>query len=126
MFKANQAKAEKTLSQLVRTSHYGICTRKQRLEQAILDGSTVESASVKDEARERSIQREMKSMMGNGWGVPTGNDRHPITVKYNNLKAELHRGPTTIEYRLHRPDGDYWNVITKTEYEYALSLIEQI
>ena len=119
---ANQAKAEKHLGQLIRTSAYGICTRKQRLEQAIADGSTVESASVRDEARERAIEREMKAMMGNGWGVPTGNECHPVTIKYRKLQAELAAKPVMIEYRLHRPDGEYWNVISKTEFECAKTL----
>lgn len=116
---ARNAKTEKFLNTLIRTSAYGICTRSQRLDQARADGAKLEAVEVRDEARERAIERELKSMMGNGFGAPTGNERHPITIKYNKLKAELANGPTLIEYRLHRPDGEYWNVITKTEFEYA-------
>jgi hypothetical protein len=119
---ARTAKNEKFLSTLIRTSAYGICTRSQRLDQALADGAKLEAAEVRDEARERAIERELKSMMGSGFGVPTGNVCHPITIKYNKLKAELANGPKMIEYRLHRPDGDYWNVITKTEFEYAQSV----
>lgn len=117
------AKAKNHLDTLIRTSQYGICTRGQRLQQAIAEGSTLEAATVRDEARERKIQRELDAMRGrDGWGVPTGNECHPITIKFNALKKELADGPTTTEYRLHRPHGEYWNVITKTEYEYALGL----
>jgi hypothetical protein len=119
---AQSARANKHLGQLIRTSCYGICARSQRLDQALADGCTLEAVSVRDEARERAIQREMKAMMGNGWGVPTGNDCHPLTIRYNALKSELCAGPVMTEYRMHRPDGSYWNELTKTEWEYALSL----
>lgn len=117
---AQQAKGEKFLATLIRSSAYGICTRAQRIDQALADGAKVEAVEVRDEARERAIEREIASLSGaRGWGVPTGNQSHPTTIKYNKLKKELVDGPTMIEYRLHRPDGEYWNVITKTEFEYA-------
>lgn len=120
---AAQGKADKHLSTLIRTSQYGICTRAQRLEQAMVDGSTLEAASVRDEARERKIEREIAQLKGrDGWGIPTGNESHPRTIQWRKLQAELAAGPMMIEYRLHRPDKEYWNILTKTEFEYASSL----
>jgi hypothetical protein len=119
---ARQARSDKALAQLIRTSAYGITTKKERIERAIADGNRLEIVEVRDEARERAIEREMKSMMGNGWGVPTGNECHPITIKYNKLKAELVAGPKTIEYRMYPANEEYWNVLSKTEFDYAQQL----
>lgn len=117
---ARIARTDKFLSTLIRTSAYGICTRAQRLDQAVADGATVKAVEVRDEARERAIEREIAQLKGrDGWGIPTGNECHPKTIKFNKLKKELADGPKMIEYRLNRPDGEYWNVITKTEFEYA-------
>ena len=92
------------------------------VKQVVLaDGSKVEAVEVRDEARERKLEREIEQLSGpRGWGVPIGNQSHPTTIKYNNLKKELADGPTCTEYRLHRPDGEYWNVITKTEFMYVI------
>lgn len=118
--KAQEARVEKFLTTLIRTSAYGICTRAERLDQALADGAKVEAINVRNEARERKIERELVQMKGrDGWGVPMGNDRHPKTIQYRALQTELADGPKMVEYRLHRPDEEYWNVITKTEFEYA-------
>lgn len=123
MEKARNVKAANHLAQLVSTSAYGICTRAQRLEQAIADGCKLEVATVRDEARERKIEREIQALKGrDGWGIPTGNECHPKTIQFRKLQAELAAGPMTIEYRLHRPNGEWWNVLTKTEYEYARNI----
>lgn len=118
---ARTVKAQKFLDTLIRTSAYGICTRAQRLDQALADGSTIEAVEVRDDVKVRKLEREIEQMRRSdgGWGVPTGNQSHPITIKYNKLKQELADGPTVIEYRLHRADGEYWNVITKTEFYYV-------
>lgn len=122
---AQKARAEKHLSQYLHTSAWGICTRKQRIDQAIELNCKFEIALVKDESRERAIERELKLIQGrDGWGVPTGNQSHPTTIKYNSLRAELANGPKTMEYRLYVPGKDYWNVLTKTEWEYAQSLLQ--
>ena len=119
---ARLAKANAHLNTLVRSSAFGITTRKERIDKAIAQGCTIEVARVRDEARERAIERELQAMRGrNGWGVPTGNQCHPITIRFNALQEELKDGPMTVEYRLHF--ADYWNVLTKTEYDYA---IEQV
>jgi hypothetical protein len=123
---AAAARAAKHLDQLVRTSSFGVVTRKRRLDLAIAAGATLEVASVRDEARERSLQREIETMRkaDNGWYVPTGNSNHPLTIKFNKLKADLAAGPKTIEYRLHQTnsDGEFWNILTKIEYDYAVSI----
>jgi hypothetical protein len=122
---ARQAKTDKFLTTLIRTSAYGICTRAQRLDQAIADGATIEAAQVRDEARERAIEREIQQLKGrDGWGIPTGNECHPKTIQLRKLQKELADGPMCVEYRLNRPDGEYWNVITKTEFEYAKGLVQ--
>lgn len=121
---AQQAKAAKHLGQLIRTSQYGICTRAQRLDQALADGATLESAMVADEARERTIEREIAQLKGrDGWAIPTGNECHPKTIQWRKLLGELDGKPTMMEYRLHRPDGEYWNVLSKTEFEYATQVV---
>ena len=121
---AQQAKANNHLEQLVRTSAYGICTRRQRMVQAIADGCTLECAMVQDEARERKLERDIDSMRtaDNGFYVPIGNQSHPITIKFNALKAELAARPTMAEYRLHRPDGAYFTPLSKTEFEFGKTL----
>ena len=120
---AQQAKANNHLEQLVRTSAYGICTRRQRMVQAIAEGCTLECVMVQDEARERKIERELKQMQGrDGWGVPTGNQCHPTTIKFNALKAELAAKPMIAEYRLNRPDNAYWTILSKTEFEFGNTL----
>ena len=122
---ARNAKAEQYLNQLVRTSAWGICTRKQRIEQAIAQGCRFQAALVRDESRERAIERELKAMQGrDGWGVPTGNQSHPVTIKYNAFRAELANGPKKIEYRLwvNGANCEYFNELTKTEWDYAQSL----
>ena len=99
---ARNAKTEQYLAQLVRTSSFGICTRKQRIEQAIAMGCKFESVQVPDESRTRKLEREIETMrrMDNGFYVPSGNENHPITRKFNALKAELAAKPTMAEYRL--------------------------
>lgn len=118
---ANKARADKHLDELVRTTAYGVVTRRERITRALETGAAqLELGNVCDFARIRAIERQIKQMMGNGWGVPTGNDRHPLTIKYNNLKAELKAGPTKAEYRL--DFGKYFVELTKTEYDFALTV----
>ncbi|MDE2101018.1 MAG: hypothetical protein KGL39_27475 [Patescibacteria group bacterium] len=125
---ARNAKTEQYLAQLVRTSAFGICTRKQRIEQAIAMGCKFESVQVPDEAKMRKLEREIETMrrMDNGFYVPIGNENHPITRKFNALKAELAAKPTMTEYRLwvHGANSEYFNELTKTEWEYAQALLE--
>jgi hypothetical protein len=124
---ARQAKSDKHLSTLIRTTDYGVTTRRERIDRAMAAGGRLEVTRVFDEAREKVILREMESMRrgNNGWGVPSGNACHPVTIKFNTLKQELADRPTCDQYELHpnHADGDTWfNVLTKTEYDYALSL----
>lgn len=125
---ARNAKNEQYLAQLVRTSAFGICTRKQRIDQAIAAQCRFQSILVRDESRERAIERELKAMQGrDGWGVPTGNQSHPVTIKYNALRAELANGPQKVEYRLwvNGANCEYFNELTKTEWEYAQSRLAE-
>ena len=119
---AKQAKSEQHLAQLVRSTAFGITSRKERIDRALAGGAQLIAATVKDEARERAIDRELAQMRGpSGWGVPTGNECHPLTIRYRALQTEQAAGPTAVEYRLDY--GEYWTVLTKTEWEYAKSAI---
>jgi hypothetical protein len=120
---ARQAKADTHLSGHIRTTAYGVVTRKERLEKALANGARLELVMVRDEARERAIERELHQLRD----YPFGNECHPTTIKVKALKAELAAKPMTEEYRLMQSsieDGEYWNVLTKTEYQYALTVTQ--
>jgi hypothetical protein len=118
---ARQAKADTHLQGLIRTTAFGVVTRKERIEKALANGARLEVASVQDEARERAIERELHTLRNH----PFGNEFHPQTIQYRKLKAELAVKPMTEEYRLMQfstEHGEYWTVLTKTEYQYAQTI----
>ncbi len=130
---ARAARASSHLAGLIRTTEYGIVTRKARIERAVADGASFAIVSVYDESRERALLREI-ALMQRGRGVPTGNANHPLTIKLRELQAELAAGPRKPEYHLHpdhakagRVDSlgrveTWFSILTKTEFDFAVSL----
>lgn len=117
---AQHARKLKVLAQLVRTTAYGICTREERIIRSLADGCTVEAVDVADEAARTRLEDEY-ALLNRGFNVPWGNDRHPTTIRAQAMKDQLAGLITKREYRLHRPDREYFTDLTKTEYDFALA-----
>ena len=61
--------------------------------------------------------------MNRGFNVPWGNERHPKTIQAQALKDRLAGQICSIQYQLYGRDPDACNIINKTIYEYASSLM---
>ena len=116
--KALNAKRNNTLNRLINTSAYGLLSRRERIERTLADGGSVECVEVTDEATRTRLEREYEAM-NRGFNVPWGNECHPKTIAAQALRNKLAGRITKLEYRLHRPNGEYFNELSKTEYEYA-------
>ena len=116
---AQQAKADKYLDSLVRTSRYGIVSWREYVDKTLADGGKVESAQVDDDATRVKAQAQY-DLMNRGFNVPWGNASHPKTVAAQRIKTQLAGRITKTEYRLVFSGDDRWTVITKTAYDYAV------
>jgi hypothetical protein len=116
--RAQQAKADKYLDTQVRRESGQVLTRRQIIDERMAGGGTTSIKQVQDDAAERKLDRELGAMRRAG--VPTGNQSHPTTIKYNELRAQQKAGIKVPSYRIHGADGTEW-VVSKTEHDYAQS-----
>ncbi len=117
--KARAAKADVYLDGYIRTTAYGVTTRREWIIRALKQGDYIGVAQVRDTARENAITKQI-DYMRKQW-LPLGNEHHPETIKFNNLKKELADGPRIAEYRLYHDDNS-WSILRKTDYDFAVSL----
>jgi hypothetical protein len=117
--RAQQAKADKYLDTQVRRESGQVLTRRQIIDERMAGGGTTSIKQVQDDAAERKLDRELGAMRRAG--VPTGNQSHPTTIKYNELRAQQKAGIKVPSYRIHGADGTEW-VVSKTEHDYAQSV----
>jgi hypothetical protein len=113
-----QAKIDATLDTKVNYSAEGIISRRDWIAKKLSEGSRPEEAQVPDITAINKATKEMDQLRRQG--EPSGNTNWPATKRYYELKAELASKPTRSEYRMKHSNDD-WHVVTKTEYDYAVS-----
>ena len=87
---AQLAKANHHLEQRVRTSAYGICTRRQRMVKAIADGCTLECALVQDKRQESASWNGILNRCGEqitAFTFPSA--INPIQSRSNSTRSKL-------------------------------------
>lgn len=118
MAAAQEARREATLSQDIRTATGEVMERRELVDKELSEGGKPEIVQVPDTAAlNKAIER--KKVMDRGW-VPTGNEKHPATIEYRALQETIKNPPTRPEYRMQKTD-DSWRVLTKAEYDHAIS-----
>lgn len=119
MSKMMQARAEKFLDTRVLTEQFGVVTRREKLDRRREAGYVVRIVSIPDHAAREAAERRAHTMMraDNGWGVPTGNPRHPRTIEYNAL-LKTAKTAMVDEYRHEHPVGGTYYLLSTFEYQY--------
>lgn len=117
MTAALEARAAKHLDSLIRADGE-VMTMRQLVENRITQSYVPTIAQVEDTATRMRLQHELDRLIRSG--EPSGNPNWPATKRYRELKSQLAQPILKDDYRLQL--GDRWTVITKTAYEFALSL----
>ena len=117
--RAQKAKSDKYLDTQVRRESGQLSTRRAIIDERMAGGGTTSVKQVEDDAATRKLDRELGAMRRAG--VPTGNQSHPTTIKYNELRAQQKAGIKVPSYRVTGADGTEW-IVSKTEYDYAKSI----
>lgn len=120
-----RAKQDKHLSKMMRSESYGVLSLGDLIDRVIADGGWVESEDVPDPALRERLEKEFKRM-DQGFNVPWGNPNHPKTIEAQALKDRLKGKVTSPEYRLYYGEQEpgVYTVISKTAYEYGLSVAD--
>ena len=101
-------------------------TRREWLKMWQVKGATVTEENKRNYAAEEKLKASIDSRK---WSIPWGNDRHPLTIKWNKDKDILASGIYKTVYYLREPEPSRTIYdITKTEYDYfkGLELSEDI
>ena len=111
----NEHRAASTLNKKMRYPE-GVMTRREWLNMWRIKGATIEENQVRNYAAEEKLKASIDSRK---WSIPWGNDRHPITMAWNEDKAKLAAGIYKTVYYLHEPPPSRSCYdITKTEFDY--------
>lgn len=102
-------------------------SRREAMESAVSQGRAIVAADVPDTAAYKRDEDEQGRLHRAGYGAFFGNDSHPQKMRFNELTAKLKNRDNyqKKEYRLYNgrdTDGGFYE-ITKTEYDYAKSLM---
>jgi hypothetical protein len=105
----------------------GIGTRREAMESAVSQERAITAVDVRDTAAYKRDEDEQGRLHRSGYGAFFGNDSHPQKMRFNELTAKLKNRDNyqKKEYRLYSgrdTDGGFYE-ITKTEYDYAKSLM---
>ncbi len=113
----NEHRKDATLDKSFNFGEDGILTRREWLKLKMAQGWTATHNQERNYAAEEKLSTWIKD---NAWSHPWGNSNHPQTIAYNAEKERLKNGIYKDVYRLESGNGVY--LITKTEYDYFLSL----
>jgi hypothetical protein len=118
--KARKAKNDKYFAKLISDSKHGILRRDEWLKRLMQDGGRLEVEEVPDDAKRRKCAK-MLMIMNRQW-LPLGNENHPQTIRFRQIERDTFEAVKN-EYRIVRAgENGVFNVLTKTEFEYASGL----
>lgn len=91
---------------------------KEKIDNALKEGGKVYVYEKKSESKTKQLEQEYQRL---GANAPIGNQNHPETKRFNELRKLKQEGKLEVrepQYRIERPDGHIM-ILNKTEYEYA-------
>lgn len=117
---AQQAKKDKYLDSPIK--YQGVVTTwRQVIRKRIIEDDWGASIVPVPDMTKRRNAAVLVEIMQRGW-VPTGNELHPETIKYRQAQHDA-KYARKADYMLTGPDATLQ--ITKTGYEYAISVIRE-
>jgi hypothetical protein len=104
----------------IRDTDGEVLTRRAWVNKRLVQGWKPIAESIPDNAATAKLENELDYLRRVEW-EPSGNPNWPNTKRYYAIKGLLADGPKKAEYRLVDTSGDICTVITKTEYDYAVT-----
>jgi len=97
-----------------------VMTIREHIEYLLNKGNYVKIVQIRDETKERNIQKQIDYLKKQG--EPSGNINWPNTKKYYEYCQQLKEGVFKNDYRLYYNNGkeNTYYLLTKTEYDYII------